>query len=88
MMILLIFVFLLILLWRILKIGRDAGNNFTRLFAAGIEIIFIAHTFVNVGMNLGLLPIIGLPLPLVSYGGSSLILTYIGLGILQSIKTH
>ena len=87
-MILLIFTFLLILLWRILKIGRDAGNNFTRLFAAGIAIIFIAHTFVNVGMNLGLLPIIGLPLPLVSYGGSSLILTYIGLGILQSIKTH
>ena len=87
-MILLIFVLLLILLWRILKIGRDAGNNFTRLFAAGIATIFIAHTFVNVGMNLGLLPIIGLPLPLVSYGGSSLILTYIGFGILQSIKSH
>jgi len=86
--ILLIFALLLILLWRILKIGKEAGNNFTRLFAAGIATIFIAHTFVNVGMNLGLLPIIGLPLPLVSYGGSSLILTYIGLGILQSIRSH
>jgi len=84
----LLFTLLLILLWRILKIGKKGGNNFTRLFAAGIATIFIAHTFVNVGMNLGLLPIVGLPLPLVSYGGSSLILTYIGLGILQSIKSH
>jgi rod shape determining protein RodA len=86
--IVLVFLLFLVLLWRILKIGKDSGNNFTRLFTAGIATIFIAHTFVNVGMNLGLLPIVGLPLPLVSYGGSSLILTYIGLGVLQSIKTH
>ncbi|PIR71596.1 MAG: hypothetical protein COU43_01735, partial [Candidatus Nealsonbacteria bacterium CG10_big_fil_rev_8_21_14_0_10_37_25] len=44
--------------------------------------------FIHIGMNLGLLPIIGIPLPLISYGGSSLLAISIGLGILQSIKTH
>jgi rod shape determining protein RodA len=83
-----IFALLLILLWRVLKIGIGAQGNFARLVAAGFATLLIAQTFINVGMNLGLLPIIGLSLPLVSYGGSSLILTYIGLGFLLSIKTH
>jgi len=83
-----IFILLLILLWRILKIGITVQGNFARLVAAGFATLLIVQTFINVGMNLGLLPIIGLPLPLVSYGGSSLILTYIGLGFLLSIKTH
>jgi rod shape determining protein RodA len=84
----LVFIFLMILVWRILKIGMEANDNFSRLYAAGLATLIIAQTFINVGMNLGLLPIIGLSLPFVSYGGSSLILSYIGLGILLSIKTH
>ena len=87
-LVLVMFLLLFILLWRILKIGLDAGSNFSRLFAAGLATIFIVQIGINIGMNLVLLPIIGLPLPLVSYGGSSLIMTSIGLGILQSIKTH
>ena len=87
-LVLVMFLLLFILLWRILKIGIDAASNFSRLFAAGLVTIFITQIGINIGMNLGLLPIIGLPLPLVSYGGSSLIMTFIGLGILQSIKTH
>jgi len=54
----------------------------------GFVILLIAQVFVHVGMNLGLLPIIGISLPLVSYGGSNLIFSYIGLGIIQSLKVN
>ena len=77
-----------IIIWRIIKIAIASGSNFPRLFATGIAIVFIAKIFIHIGMNLGLLPIIGIPLPFVSYGGSSLLAGYIGIGILQSIKTH
>ena len=77
-----------ILFWRIMKIAIDSQTNFPRLFASGLTIILVSQTFIHIGMNLGLLPIIGIPLPLISYGGSNLIATFIGLGILQSIKTH
>ena len=79
---------LAVITWRILKIGLEARDNFSRLYATGLATVIIVQTFINVGMNLGLLPIIGLPLPFVSYGGSNLIFTYIGLGLLLSIKTH
>lgn len=85
-----VFLFLLfgILILRVLKMSREAQSNFPRLVGAGFATILIMEIGINVGMNLGLLPIVGLPLPFVSYGGSSLIMGYIGLGILQSIKTH
>lgn len=77
-----------LLIWRIIKITLSASSNFPRLFGTGLAIILISQIFINIGMNLGILPIIGIPLPLVSYGGSSLIMTFVGLGILQSIKSH
>ncbi|MDI6603494.1 MAG: FtsW/RodA/SpoVE family cell cycle protein [Patescibacteria group bacterium] len=77
-----------ILIWRILKIAFLAQINFARLFACGFNILLISQIFIHIGMNIGLLPIIGIPLPLISYGGSSLIATFLGLGILQSFKTH
>jgi len=83
-----IFLLLALFIWRVIKIGIHAQDNFSRLYAAGFALLLIASTFINVGMNLGLLPIIGLSLPFVSYGGSSLIATYIGLGILLSIEAH
>ena len=83
----LLFLFSL-LIWRIIKIALSATSNFPRLFATGFAILIISQVFINAGMNLGILPIIGIPLPLVSYGGSSLIMTFVGLGILQSIKSH
>ncbi|MCX6759701.1 MAG: rod shape-determining protein RodA [Candidatus Nealsonbacteria bacterium] len=78
----------LILIWRILKIAVNSQSNFPRLFSIGLVIILISQIFIHIGMNLGILPIIGIPLPLISYGGSSLIATFVGLGILQNIKTH
>jgi rod shape determining protein RodA len=78
----------IILIWRIMKIAISAGSNFPRLFAFGFAIVLFSQMFIHVGMNLGILPVIGLPLPLVSYGGSSLIIIFIGLGLIQSFRTH
>lgn len=78
----------LLLFWRIFKIAISSPANFPRFFSSGMAILFISQIFINIGMNIGILPIIGIPLPLVSYGGSGLVASFIGLGILQSIKTH
>jgi rod shape determining protein RodA len=75
-----------ILFWRILKIALDARSNFSRLFATGLAISVFLQMAINIGMNLGLLPVIGIPLPLISYGGSNLLFTFIALGILQNMK--
>lgn len=77
-----------ILLYKILKICFSKNVNFTKLFGVGFASLIIFQVFVNMGMNLGILPIIGLSLPFVSYGGSSLIFNFIFLGILQSIKIN
>jgi len=73
------------LIWRIFKIAIKTRSNFARLFAAGLSVLMLSQCFIHVGMNLGLLPIIGISLPLVSYGGSGLLVIFIALGILQSI---
>jgi len=77
-----------ILIWRIIKITLSVQNNFPRLFTSGLAILLVSQIFINIGMNIGILPIIGIPLPLISYGGSSLITAFLGLGILLSIKSH
>jgi rod shape determining protein RodA len=76
------------LIWNILKIAIISESNFPRLFASGFAIILISRIFINIGMNLSLSPVIGISLPFVSYGGSSLIGSFISLGILQSVKTR
>ena len=83
-----IFSLFLVLLWRIVRLAILSRENFSRFFATGMALVLIIQMFINIGMNLGLMPIIGIPLPLVSYGGSNLILTFVGLGILQGIKIN
>lgn len=77
-----------ILIYRIIKIAFISQTNFSRLFASGLAILLISQVFIHIGMNLGFLPIVGLSLPLVSYGGSSLVASFIGLGVLQSIRAY
>lgn len=77
-----------ILFWRIMKIAIIYKSNFPRLFAFGLGIILISQVFIHIGMNLGIFPIVGIPLPLVSYGGSSLIVIFAALGILENIKSQ
>ncbi len=75
-----------ILFQRLLVIFQEANDNFGKMLALGIIIMLISEITINIGMNMGLVPITGIPLPLVSYGGSSLIATLASIGILQSIK--
>ena len=79
---------LAVLFWRLMKIVFVSFTNFPRLFVSSFAFLLMFQGFIHIGMNLGLLPIIGIPLPLVSYGGSSLISCFLALGISQSIKTH
>jgi len=73
------------LLMRIARVSFMAGDVFGRLLATGVLSMLMFEVFVNIGMNVGLMPVTGIPLPLLSYGGSSLITTLACLGILQSI---
>ena len=77
-----------LIIWQILKISFHSRTNFSKLFTCGLSINLIAQAIAHIGMNLGILPVIGVPLPFVSYGGSSLIINFIGLGILESIKAN
>jgi rod shape determining protein RodA len=83
-----LFLLFLILIWRIFKISIFAKSNFARIFSLGYTFLLVSQIFIHLGTNLGILPIIGIPLPLVSYGGSSLLANLLGLGIIQSIRTH
>ncbi len=69
-------------------ITAQASNLFTRLLAGSITLTFFTYAFVNMGMVSGILPVVGVPLPLISYGGTSLVSLCLGFGILMSIHTH
>lgn len=75
-----------LIFWRIFKIAFNANSNFSRLFASGLAIAIFLNMAINIGMNLGVFPVIGLPLPLVSYGGSNLLFNFLALGILENMK--
>jgi rod shape determining protein RodA len=74
-----------LLIWRALRIVTLSKNLYGTLVAGGIVAMLMFQVFVNVGMNLGIMPITGIPLPLISYGGSSVLATFLAIGILQSI---
>lgn len=74
-----------LLLARIWRIGRIADDRFGLLLAAGVFSMILFQVFQSVGMATGIMPITGIPLPLVSYGGSSVVTTFVGLGLVQSV---
>ena len=73
------------LIWRILHVATISRDRFGVLIAVGVATIFLFHVFVNVGMTMGIMPVTGIPLPFISYGRSSLVVSIISLGLLQSI---
>jgi rod shape determining protein RodA len=77
-----------LLFWRALRITTLSKNSYGTLVAGGIAVSLLFQTVVNVGMNLGIMPITGIPLPLMSYGGSSVLATFLAVGILQSINVQ
>jgi rod shape determining protein RodA len=74
-----------LLIWRALRTMTLSKNSYGTLVAGGIAAMLLFQVFVNVGMNLGIMPITGIPLPLLSYGGSSVLATFLAVGVLQSI---
>jgi rod shape determining protein RodA len=83
-----VFVFYGIIIWRILRNAYFGESNFEVLFGIGLAILLIAHFSINVGMNIGLLPITGVSLPFMSYGGSNLMTVFAGLGILMGMRRY
>ncbi|MDR3082386.1 MAG: rod shape-determining protein RodA [Streptomyces sp.] len=84
----LILVLLGVLLWRACRIARETTELYGTIVAAGIIAWFAFQAFENIGMTLGIMPVAGLPLPFVSYGGSSMFAVWIAVGLLQSIRVQ
>lgn len=77
-----------IIFWRLIKLATGGTTNFETLYALGIGIYFASHVIINIGMNIGLLPVTGITLPFMSYGGSHLIAECLALGILFSVSRY
>ncbi|ROR34687.1 rod shape-determining protein RodA [Inmirania thermothiophila] len=78
----------LLIAWRGLAIAARAQDAFSRLLAGALVLTFFVYVFVNIGMVSGLLPVVGLPLPLVSFGGTSMVTLMAGFGILSAVQSH
>ena len=84
----LLLILYLLLIGRGLVITANASTLFARLIAGAITLMFFTSAFVNMGMVSGVLPVVGVPLPLVSYGGTAMVSLFIGLGVLMSVQAH
>ena len=76
------------IIWRGLQLAAGAPTLFGRLLSAAIVLTFFTYAFVNMGMVSGILPVVGVPLPLVSYGGTSMVTVLLGFGMVMSVATH
>ena len=85
---LLLLIIYALIIYRITVVANQSKNNFARIFCYGFAAAFFVYVAVNMAMVLGLLPIVGAPLPIMSYGGSSMLSVMIGLGIVMSCKIH
>lgn len=83
-----LFVVIGLLLWRMMRITQETQDPFAQLLAAGITAMILFQAFVNIGMNVGIMPVTGIPLPFVSLGGSSLWTSLAAVGLLQSVRIH
>jgi rod shape determining protein RodA len=86
--VLLLMMLYLIIIGRGLMIAINASTTFSRLLAGAITLTFFTYAFVNIGMVSGILPVVGVPLPLMSYGGTAILSMCVGFGVLMSISTH
>ena len=86
--VMILFSIYLLLITRILIVAYQGASNFEILFGSGLAILLISHFFINVGMTIGLLPVTGVPLPFMSYGGTNLLTNFLGLGILNGMRRY
>ncbi len=83
-----ILVLYVLVVWRILRMSMYANTNFEMLFGVGVATMIIAHTVINIGMNIGLMPVTGITLPFMSYGGTNLLTLFICLGIMTGMNKY
>jgi len=74
-----------VIIWRCFYISARANNSFGTLIAGGIGFIILTQVVINIGMTVGIMPIIGIPLPFLSYGGSNLLAIFIGLALVENV---
>ena len=86
--VIILFILLSLIVWRILHMALLGTTNFEILYGIGLAIYFMAHFTINIGMNLGIMPVTGITLPFMSYGGSHLLTEFIGLGILMGMNRY
>ncbi len=79
---------LFFILWRTLRVAEKSRDTFGRLIAAGVAAVLLFQSVINIGMNLGLMPVTGIPLPFVSYGGSSFLTLMLGMGLVESVAVR
>ena len=77
-----------ILIWRVLLNSLYGAGNFETLFGVGLAVFFISHFIIHVGMNIGVLPVTGISIPFMSYGGTNLLTSFVGLGILMGMRRY
>ncbi len=86
--VMILFILLGLIVWRILHIALLGTTNFEILYGLGLAIYFMTHFIINIGMNIGIMPVTGITLPFMSYGGSHLLTEFIGLGILMGMNRY
>lgn len=86
--VILLFILFGILLWRVIRSAYYGATNFEILFGCGIAIMFTSHFLINVGMNIGIMPVTGITFPFMSYGGTNLLTCFAGLGILMGMRRY
>jgi len=86
--VIILFILFGLIIWRILSMALLGTTNFEILYGLGLAIYFMTHFIINIGMNLGIMPVTGITLPFMSYGGSHLLTEFIGLGILMGMSRY
>jgi rod shape determining protein RodA len=74
-----------IIIWRCFYIASRSGNSFGKLIAGGIGFIILSQSVINIGMTIGIMPVIGIPLPFLSYGGSNLLAIFLGIALVENV---
>jgi rod shape determining protein RodA len=86
--VIILFIFLGLVVWRVLMSASLGSTNFELFFGVGVAIIIMSHVVINVGMNIGLLPVTGVTMPFMSYGGSHLVAEFLGLGMVMGMRRY
>jgi rod shape determining protein RodA len=77
-----------VIIWRIIVNAMNGATNFEILFSSGVAVFFIVHIFINIGMNMHLLPVTGTPLPFMSYGGTHIVTEFLALGLVVAMRRY